>query len=101
MFTEILNIVDLLGQPTVVTVTVGPDYCCYCYEPTDCWLVFPFGGRATRASYRAHPTSTAVALQVDLREGDARERGCPLGLLRLPEKAMPNSCAHRGQLAHA
>ena len=95
MFTEILNIVDLLGQPTVVIVTVGPAYCCYCYEPTDCWLVFPFGGRATRASYRAHPTSTAVALQVGnfvkamLASVDALE------LLRLSEKAMPNSCAHR------
>ena len=38
VFTEILNIVDLLGQPTVVIVTVGPAYGCYvyCYEPTDC-----------------------------------------------------------------
>ena len=30
MFTEILNVVDLLGKPTVVIVTVGPAYCCYC-----------------------------------------------------------------------
>ena len=36
MLTKILNIVDLLGHPTVVIVTVGPAYCCYCYEPTDC-----------------------------------------------------------------
>ena len=56
---------------------------------------FPFGGRGTRASYRAHPTSTAVALQVGnfvkamLASVDALE------LLRLSEKAMPNSCAHR------
>ena len=34
MLTEILNIVDLLGYPTVVIVTVGPAYCCYCYTPT-------------------------------------------------------------------
>lgn len=31
VLTEILNIVDLLGHPTVVIiVTVGPAYCCYC-----------------------------------------------------------------------
>ena len=35
MFTEILNIVDLLGHPTVVIVTVGPAHCCYCHMCLD------------------------------------------------------------------
>ena len=30
MLTEILNIVVLLGKPTVVIVIVQPAYCCYC-----------------------------------------------------------------------
>ena len=32
MFTEILNIVDLLGQPSVVIVIVQRLYCCYCSD---------------------------------------------------------------------
>ena len=32
MFTETLNIVDLLGQPTVVIVIVQRLYCCYCSD---------------------------------------------------------------------
>ena len=32
MLTEILNIVDLLGQPTVVIVIVQRLYCCYCSD---------------------------------------------------------------------
>jgi len=30
VLTEILNIVVLLGKPTVVIVIVQPAYCCYC-----------------------------------------------------------------------
>ena len=60
MFTEILNIVDLLGQPTVVIVTVGASLRLLrlLLRAHGLLLVFPFGGRATRASYTG-PTQLA------------------------------------------
>ena len=58
MFTEILNIVDLLGQPTVVIVYRWASLQLLLLRTHGLLLVFPFGGRATRASYTG-PTQLA------------------------------------------
>ena len=47
VFTEIINIVDLLGQPIVVIVAIEPAYCCHCSSPRNCAKLGPIG-RAAR-----------------------------------------------------
>ena len=64
MFTEILNVVDLLGQPTVVIVTVGPAYCCYCSSP-----------RTVVSVPLRHPAPRATLPQLLLRSGDSVKNG--------------------------
>jgi len=64
VFTEILNVVDLLGKPTVVIVTVGPAYCCYCSRPggtaVTAYTLLSYKNRSTNR----HSTQFAVPLRI-------------------------------------
>ena len=64
MFTEILSVVVLLAFPTVVIVTVGPAYCCYCSSP-----------RTVVSVPLRHPAPRATLPQIILRSGDSVKNG--------------------------
>ena len=64
VFTEILSVVVLLAFPTVVIVTVGPAYCCYCSSP-----------RTVVSVPLRHPAPRATLPQILLRSGDSVKNG--------------------------
>ena len=69
MFTEILSVVVLLAFPTVVIVTVGPAYCCYCSSP-----------RTVVSVPLRHPAPRATLPQLLLRSGDSVKNGTQLSV---------------------